>query len=51
MEKMEFQKKYSQCKATIAIVDDEKNVRLPVRKFLETEGFSVTEFFHVLGSA
>ena len=44
MEKMEFQKKYSQCKATIAIVDDEKNVRLPVRKFLETEGFSVTEF-------
>lgn len=44
MEKMEFQKKNSQCKATIAIVDDEKNVRLPVRKFLETEGFSVTEF-------
>ncbi|MBO6219648.1 MAG: response regulator transcription factor [Treponema sp.] len=44
MEKMEFQKKYSQWKATIAIVDDEKNVRLPVRKFLETEGFSVTEF-------
>lgn len=45
MEKMEFQKKYSQCKATIAIVDDEKNVRLPVRKFLETDGFSVTEFY------
>lgn len=31
-------------KPKIAIVDDEKNVRLPLRKFLESEGFEVAEF-------
>lgn len=31
-------------KPKIAIVDDEKNVRLPLRKFLESEGFDVAEF-------
>lgn len=31
-------------KPKIAIVDDEKNVRLPLRKFLESEGFEASEF-------
>ena len=31
-------------KPKIAIVDDEKNVRLPLRKFLEAQDFEVTEF-------